>query len=45
MTIRTTIASIALAACLAAGGPVLARESGDHTEVSKPLVQEMPPPQ
>jgi quercetin dioxygenase-like cupin family protein len=34
MTIRTTIAAIALAACLTAGGLVLARESGDHTEVS-----------
>jgi quercetin dioxygenase-like cupin family protein len=34
MTIRTTIAAIALAACIAAGGLVLARESGDHTEVS-----------
>ena len=34
MTVRTTIAAIALAVCLAAGGLVLAREGGDHTEVS-----------
>jgi hypothetical protein len=34
MTIKTTIVAIALAACLAAGGLVLARESGDHPEVS-----------
>ena len=34
MTVRTTIAAIVLAVCLAAGGLVLAREGGDHTEVS-----------
>ena len=34
MTIRATITALALAACLAGGGLVLAREPGDHPEVS-----------
>jgi quercetin dioxygenase-like cupin family protein len=34
MTIRAAITCVALAICLAAGDLVLARESGDHTEVS-----------
>jgi quercetin dioxygenase-like cupin family protein len=34
MTLRATIISIGLAACIAGGSLVLAREGGDHAEVS-----------
>ena len=40
MTIRAAILSIALAACLAAGGLVLARDTGDHPEVSTEKLME-----